>query len=468
MLRLLFFMNTMGSIYFLLHAFLLPFRKKYLPPGYRVFLFRINLLLFIIPFPAIFYYLRRYFNNIALKTPLDPFRYNGSHITLHFMNETCFMLPKPRLIEIMGIFIWITVCILLVVRNLFHEKRLHHFHSFFSLFLNVEKESVSAEADHLVQAAMKELNMKKKPRIYVVETIIVPHVSGIFRPKLYLPAHWDVPKQVYYMMIKHELAHILHKDLLVRRISLILSVIFWCNPALYFLLPRLAGYDELYADACACDGASREDRKAYGMSILDLMGTSSGIPNIPAKGLGLDLESMKFMEERIYNMKKNNLCKHKPLKIAATAIMSAFIFTLFAVPAMAYSMPAALAFNDQSVELNSVDMYDIDTLSSENTLESLTNSAQLSENELYDLINNLDFSKSDTYCIDENGMVYEMISPYFSGCNHIWVNARVSHHDKISGGRCTVSVYKARRCSECGDTVVESLYAVTTFEKCPH
>ncbi len=334
--------------------------------------------------------------------------------------------------------------------------------------MNVEKESVSAEADHLVQAAMKELNMKKKPRIYVVETIIVPHVSGIFRPKLYLPAHWDVPKQVYYMMIKHELAHILHKDLLVRRISLILSVIFWCNPALYFLLPRLAGYDELYADACACDGASREDRKAYGMSILDLMGTSSGIPNIPAKGLGLDLESMKFMEERIYNMKKNNLCKHKPLKIAATAIMSAFIFTLSAVPAMAYSMPAALAFNDQSVELNSVDMYDIDTLSSENTLESLTNSAQLSENELYDLINNLDFSKSDTYCIDENGMVYEMISPYFSGCNHIWVNARVSHHDKISGGRCTVSVYKARRCSECGDTVVESLYAVTTFEKCPH
>ena len=468
MLRLLFFMNTMGSLFFIIHAILLPFKKKHLPPGYRVFLFRINLLLFIIPFPAFFYYLRRYFNNIAIKTPLDPFRYNGSHITVHFMNETYFVLPKPKLIEILGILIWITVCIRLVIKNLYHENRLHHFHSFFSLFLNVEKECTSAEADHLVQAALKELNMKKKPRVYVVESIIVPHVSGIFRPKLYLPAYWDVPKPVYYMTIKHELAHILHKDLLVRRISLILSIIFWCNPVLYFLLPRLAGYDELYADACACDGASRDDRKAYCMNILDLMGTSSVIPNIPVKSLGLNLESMKFMEERIYNMKLNNLGKRKPLKIAATAIMSAFIFTLSAVPAMAYSMPAELACEDHAIKFDSVGMYDVHTLSSENTLEALNDSTQLSENELYDLINSLDFSKADTYCIDENGMIYEMATPYFSGCNHIWANARVSHHDKISGVGCTVTVYKARRCTECGDIVVESKYAVTTFEQCPH
>lgn len=270
------------------------------------------------------------------------------------------------------------------------------------------------------------------------------------------------------MTIKHELAHILHKDLLVRRISLILSIIYWWNPVLYFLLPRLAGYDELYADACACDGASKDDRKAYGLSILNLMGASSDIPNIPVKGLKLKLDSKLLMEERIYIMKKNNLCKHKPLKVAATAIMSAFIFTLSAVPAMAYSMPAALSSDHQAVAFESIDTYDVTTLSSENPLESIPDSAQLSDNELYDLINSLDFSKNDTYCIDENGTVYEMISPYFSGCDHVWVNARVSHHDKISGGRCTVTVYKARRCSECGDTVIESRYAVTTFEKCPH
>lgn len=468
MLRLLFFMNTMGSIYFLLHAILLPFRKKYLPPGYRVFLFRINLLLFLIPFPAFFNYLRGYFDKIELQTPLDPFRYNGSHITVHFINDTCVMLPKPKLIEIIGIIIWITVCIFLVIKNLFHENRLHHFHSFFSLFFDTEKECDSVEVNDLVQAAQKELNMKKKPSVYVVDSIIVPHVSGIIRPKLYLPAHWDVPKQVYYMTIKHELAHILHKDLLVRRISLILSIIYWFNPVLYFLLPRLVGYDELYADACACNGASRDDRKAYGMSILDLMGTTSDIPNIPVKGLGLKLNSMKFMEERIYIMKKNNLCKHNPIKIAVTAFMSAFIFTLSAVPAMAYSMPAALASKDQAVEFNSIDMYNVNTLSTDNYNESLSVSEHLSETELSSILDKLDFSKGDTYCIDENGVVFDLITPYFSGCNHKWVAASVSHHDKNSDGSCTVIVYSAKRCSRCGDTVILERYATTTFYECPH
>lgn len=468
MLRLLFFMNTMGSFYYILHAILLPFKKKYLPPGYRVFLFRINLMLFIIPFPAVFYYLRRYFNNIALKTPLDPFRYNGSHITVHFLNDTCFMLPKPKLIEILGIFIWITVCILLVIKNLYHENRLHHFHSFFRLFFNSEKECSSAEVNHLVQAAQQELNMKKKPRVYVAEGIIVPHVTGIFRPKLYLPAHWDVPKQVYYMTIKHELAHILHKDLLVQRISLILSIIFWCNPVIYFLLPRLAGYDELYADACACDGASRDDRRAYGMSILDLMETASDIPNIPVKGLGLKLDSMKFMEERIYIMKKNNLYKHKPLKIAATAIMSAFIFTLSAVPAMAYSMPASI--KSDTLAVKSIDILDVNTLDQNHSLDPLSNISNHSEYELNALTDSLDFSKSDAFCIDENGnvYVYDGIAPHFSGCDHNFVAARVSKHYKLAGGRCKVEYYLADRCTECGDVVVGELYATTTFEKCPH
>ncbi len=468
MLRLLFFMNTMGSLFFIIHAILLPFKKKHLPPGYRVFLFRINLLLFIIPFPAFFYYLRRYFNNIAIVTPLDPFQYNGSHITVHFINDTCFMLPKPKLIEILWIFIWITVCVFLVIKNLYHENRLHHFHSFFSLFFDNEMECSSLEIDHMIKAAQKELNMKKKPRVYVVEGIIVPHVSGIYRPKLYLPAHWDVPKQVYYMTIKHELAHILHKDLLVRRISLILSIIFWCNPVLYFLLPRLAGYDELYADACACDGASKDDRKAYGLSILNLMEISSNIPNMPVKGIGLKLNSMKFMEERIYIMKKNNLCKHKPFKIVATAIMSAFIFTLSAVPAMAYSMPAALASKDQAVEFNSIDMYDVNTLSSDNYNKPLSVSEHLSETKLSSILDNLDFSKGDTYCIDENGVVFDIVKPYFSGCNHNWVPASVSHHDKNRDGSCTVVVYSAERCSRCGDTVILGTYATTTFYECPH
>ena len=40
MLELLFYMNGMGSLFFILRALLIPIEKRFLSPNYRVFIYR--------------------------------------------------------------------------------------------------------------------------------------------------------------------------------------------------------------------------------------------------------------------------------------------------------------------------------------------------------------------------------------------------------------------------------------------
>lgn len=83
MLQLLLFMNGMGSLFFILFMLLLPIIKRCMPPDYQVFLYRLNLMFFVVPFPACFFYLRRYYDDIVTTVPVSPLISNGAHIIVH-------------------------------------------------------------------------------------------------------------------------------------------------------------------------------------------------------------------------------------------------------------------------------------------------------------------------------------------------------------------------------------------------
>ena len=51
MIRLLFFMNLTGFLFFILCTILFPYRKDFLPSRVRIFICRLNMMFYIIPFP---------------------------------------------------------------------------------------------------------------------------------------------------------------------------------------------------------------------------------------------------------------------------------------------------------------------------------------------------------------------------------------------------------------------------------
>ncbi len=467
MLRLLFFMNLTGFIFFILCTILFPYKKDFLPSKVRIFIYRLNMIFFIIPFPLFLPYLRRFFKTTKLNIPFDPSLKNGSHIAIRFIDDVYLILPKPTLILISILLLWMISSICLYIINSRDQIKFKRFHRTFDLFMDEKLINGSINASDLVQKAMKEMNISREIKIYILHGLHVPHVTGIFHLKLFLPANWDVSEQIYYITIKHEMAHILHKDLPFQFLVLIACSIHGLNPIVHILKTRIQSHEEIYADACSCTNIPKDERLAFANALIDLSATANKPLHVALKGLGFQ-NNKRLLEQRVYHIVKNDYKNYKPTKSAFVCLISIIIFILSALPAISYNLPAALASNNDVLEFETIDNFSVDVLSSENTLESLTKSTQFLENELYSLLNTFDFSKNDTYCVDKNGNIYDVSSSYHEKCNHIFIPVDVLKHEKNTDTSCNVAVQKAQRCTKCGDIKIIKNYTSTTFINCPH
>lgn len=466
MLQLLIYMNATGSIFCLLHMLMLPIEKRYLPPNYLVLICRLNLMLFTIPFPAILYYIRRYLERIFSDMPLDPNIYNGAHFIIHLEQNFCFAFPKLENYQILLVLSWMIVLLLRYHKTFKKNHRLRKYNKHFELFEDEEITEASIDVPKLVQDALTELHLKIKPRTFVLHGISTPHISGIFRPKLCMPSDWNVSEQVHYMAIKHELAHVLNKDLWFLYFARIARILFWFNPLVYLSCNLMFHCEESAADACACENVSAEDKREYQTALLDLI-TDDGDSDIAAKGFKIKFQNnKKAIIERIFIMKNKDLYKHKFLKFAAASVMSVVMLAVSSVPALAYNLPSKIASKTLSVE--SINTIDINTIPAESNFNSMPLSSQLKDDELYFFLKNLDFSKSNSICIDYNGNVYDAtIKPHIA-CNHNFIAALASYHTKKSNGGCTVTYHNAKRCSKCGYIEILEETGTMTYNKCPH
>lgn len=467
MLRLLFFMNFTGIIFFILCTILIPYKKSFLPSKYRIFVYRLNMMFFIIPFPLFLPYLRKFIKNISIKIPFDPALKNGTHITIRFIDDIYLMLPKPNLILILVLLIWFLSSIYLFIKNTNDKHNFNKFHRTFDLFMEEKPINGYINASELVKTAMRELNVKRKIKVYTLDRLRVPHVSGIFHLKLFLPANWNITDQVYYIVIKHEIAHIRHQDLPFQFLSLIACSINGFNPVVHILKSRIAYHEELHADACACTNIAKTDRIAYANAIIDLTAPLFNTPNVPIKGLD-NKNDKHLLEERVIHIVSNQDCKNKPIKLAFVAMISFFIFILSALPAISYNLPAALACDDDAIKFESIDTFDINTLSTENYMDPLSVSEPLSIDNFYTLLASLDFSNNNTYCVDKNGKISDINSIKHIDCMHHFNEVYISHHNTNSDGSCTVIIHQAQKCTKCNDVEIIEDYTTTRFSICPH
>ena len=165
-------------------------------------------------------------------------------------------------------------------------------------------------------------------------------------------------------------------------------------------------------------------------------------------------------------MNNKKLYNHKFVKLAATAVMSVVMFTLSTIPALAYNLPPAVEIDNKNIDV--IDTIDVNVLPA-NTSNTFVSSFPFEDDDLYSFLMNLDFSKSDYICIDENGVITnDIIDPRIIECNHNYLAARVSHHDKNSDGSCSVTYYDAKKCAKCGRIVVMDRLGVMNWDKCPH
>ena len=110
------------------------------------------------------------------------------------------------------------------------------------------------------------LGVKTPVRCILCRGISSPLAMGFFRPKVVLPA--NLPFSELDLVLTHELIHIRRRDVWYKLFFILVSSIYWFNPAVW-LMQRLAVKDlEFLCDSQVVEGQDPEFKKRYCQAIL--------------------------------------------------------------------------------------------------------------------------------------------------------------------------------------------------------
>ena len=113
--------------------------------------------------------------------------------------------------------------------------------------------------------------MSRIPRLAVVPCLVTPAITGIFRPRILLPANWSMPRATLRHVLLHELAHWSRRDLWWQGIASAITIVHWFNPLIWWANIRLRAEAEAAADAWVLRRLENTEAHAYGDSLLKLL-----------------------------------------------------------------------------------------------------------------------------------------------------------------------------------------------------
>lgn len=303
---------------------------------------------------------------------------------------------------------------------------------------------VEGEQKYLFDKLKEELDIKKEIRFICSEYCSSPMSGGILSSVVIFP-EWDkneLESDAICDIIKHELVHIKHRDLLVKLFGLVVIAVHWFNPFSYLLFYELSIISEMYCDSVVLQGKGDEERYRYGKLILKLAQRDKSSDERKFFS-GMAYRSTKhYYKRRILEMRTNR--KNKAM---LSMFMTGVICMVGGITAFAYN-PSQTITNKTEYGMST----DVSIITE--------NTEQEWEELLYDY-----------YSIDENGDIYDLNNIDEEAraiCIHEYTDGKVVDHQKDGKGGCVVQTFKAKVCKFCGHTEVVKLISTTTYTECPH
>lgn len=110
--------------------------------------------------------------------------------------------------------------------------------------------------------------LKRLPRLAESEIVLVPITLGVRQPAILLPASWrDWDDSELDAVMVHEVSHVVRRDALTQRLSLLHRAFFWFSPLSWWLDRRLAELAEEASDEAALSHGA--DRTRYAETLLN-------------------------------------------------------------------------------------------------------------------------------------------------------------------------------------------------------
>lgn len=186
------------------------------------------------------------------------------------------------------------------------------------------------ECEKQVQEIYKQVCEEMKIPLGKVELfqsyyVHVPQITGGIRTKIILPVGEYSEKQIYTALV-HELTHYRNKDIWLKYLVMIITIIHFYNPFVWILNKIVCRQSEYYCDGTACEYA--ESVKTYFMVILNMAEKAGQLSTYFTLHLS---ENKNELIRRVNYMKKVRMKKRskKIIVIVCTVCMMMYTTTVF-------------------------------------------------------------------------------------------------------------------------------------------
>lgn len=198
----------------------------------------------------------------------------------------------------------------------------------FSITKRVSKNLyIDERISNILKECKIQLHINKKIRIVLQDYKKVPSIFGIFNPAILITEKTleEDNATIKYIFL-HELSHYKRKDILFNYCLLLVLSIHWFNPIIWFLFKKIRQDIEIATDELVSKGLNQDERKQYGMVLINLLKTRIQ-ENYTASMLCMSDEG-KNMERRILMIKGKSKSIILSVIIAGIVIgvLSGFIF----------------------------------------------------------------------------------------------------------------------------------------------
>ncbi|HBE9444578.1 TPA: protease [Clostridioides difficile] len=151
---------------------------------------------------------------------------------------------------------------------LFLYNVLTKYFKFKNLVVDTSFEVKNENINNIYYNLLSELNIKKTITLRYTEELESPSGIGLFKSYILLPAALQYDINDIYWILKHELIHFKHKDILIKFLVIFTKSLYWFNPLVYIMSKKVATDCELCCDESVIKNCSIKDKKAYGMTLL--------------------------------------------------------------------------------------------------------------------------------------------------------------------------------------------------------
>ncbi|MBI6875305.1 M56 and phosphodiester glycosidase domain-containing protein [Clostridium aciditolerans] len=206
----------------------------------------------------------------------------------------------------------------------------------YTIFINLKiivknKQWILADND-IVDQKLSEckaaLNIKKDIPAFFTNNVSTPSLFGIFRPVLLIPkdTYHKISDDELKHIFLHELCHFKRKDNLINWVVVILKILHWFNPIIWYGFYKMREDCEIACDTMAMSYMSEKEKSEYGYTLVHLLEITSKQNHLLGT-MGI-LSDKSGIKRRIIMISKNKrYVKFSLLGIAILLSLSCILLT---------------------------------------------------------------------------------------------------------------------------------------------